>query len=99
MRGAGISPCLDAGGSARDGAAERVSQAVYPCVRESATCALLRPIGALRRIAGQQLKVILLLDSLWCVPGELRREPHVRLARKPVEADELLSALSALRVH
>lgn len=56
-------------------------------------------IGALRQIAGRQLRVILLLDSLWCVPGELRRDPRIRLARKPVKPDELLSALSALRVR
>lgn len=58
-----------------------------------------RAICALREIAGQQLKVILLLDNLWCVPGELRRDPRVRLARKPVEPEALLAALSALRIH
>lgn len=48
----------------------------------------------LRQIAGNGLKLVVLLDNAQAVPAEWRGDPRIRLARKPVEADTLLRMLA-----
>ncbi len=48
----------------------------------------------LRQIAGDGLKLVVLLDNAQSIPTEWRGDARIRLARKPVEADVLLRMLA-----
>ncbi len=54
-------------------------------------------LGALRELAGDHLKAVLILDSLWSLPSHLRSDPLTRVRRGPVSPDALVAALEELR--
>ena len=53
-------------------------------------------ISALRADLGQQLKAVLITGDTSSAMKELQRDERLRLARKPIHADELLSLLKSL---
>lgn len=54
---------------------------------------------ALRELAGNHLKAVLILDSLWSLPSHLRSDPRIRVRRGPVGSEALVAALDELRPH
>lgn len=59
----------------------------------------LKAADALRAIAAGRLKTVLILDSLWSVPEQLRADPLVRLTRKPIGPEALIAALTELHSY
>ncbi len=53
-------------------------------------------VTALRSVLGRPLKVVLITGDTSAELGKLRSDPAVRVARKPVHADELLALMKSL---
>jgi CheY-like chemotaxis protein len=53
-------------------------------------------IGALRAVSAVPLKAVLMTGDTSTAVAELPRDPYLRVASKPVDADELLTLLRAL---
>jgi two-component system, sensor histidine kinase len=56
----------------------------------------LQVIGALRELTGGVLKALLMTGDTSAVIRKLPQEPYLRVLSKPVDADELLSAIESL---
>ena len=53
-------------------------------------------IATLREILGVSLKAVLTTGDTSSAMKEVPRDPHLRVASKPIDADELLSLMRAL---
>jgi ActR/RegA family two-component response regulator len=53
-------------------------------------------IAALREQRGQTLRAVLITGDTSSAVHELRVDPYVRIASKPIKADELMDLLKAL---
>jgi two-component system, sensor histidine kinase len=54
-------------------------------------------IAALRDALGAQLKAVVTTGDTSSAIGKLARDPNLRIASKPINIDELLSLIEALR--